>query len=119
MYLFPDSQHSSAFLACHNNLMIYLFVCLFVCVRVATVNTTVSTTPLPTTAEWITDFTDIVSKFSLRTADIPDDDMCYIFAGRPETIEECKFNASTQSFVVIHGWTVCHPADTTMDRYFT
>ncbi|XP_034439011.1 lipoprotein lipase [Hippoglossus hippoglossus] len=70
------------------------------------VNTTAFTSPLPTTAEWITDFADIVTKFSLRTADIPDDDMCYIVAGRPETIEECKFNVETKSFIVIHGWTV-------------
>ncbi|XP_062252415.1 lipoprotein lipase isoform X1 [Platichthys flesus] len=70
------------------------------------VNTTAFTAPLPTTAEWIADFTDIVTKFSLRTADIPDDDMCYIVAGRPETIEECKFNVQTQSFILIHGWTV-------------
>lgn len=81
-----------------------LFVCLCVCV--ATVNTTVTASPLPTTSEWITDYTDIVSKFSLRTADIPDDDMCYIVAGRPETISECEFNSETQTFIVIHGWTV-------------
>ncbi|KAF1385741.1 hypothetical protein PFLUV_G00110940 [Perca fluviatilis] len=70
------------------------------------VNTTVTASPLPTTTEWITDYTDIVSKFSLRTADIPDEDMCYIEAGRPETIKECEFNSETQSFIVIHGWTV-------------
>ncbi|XP_075879075.1 lipoprotein lipase [Nelusetta ayraudi] len=63
-------------------------------------------TPLPTTTEWLTDYNDIVSKFSLRTADIPDDDMCYIEAGRPETIEECEFNSETQTFIIIHGWTV-------------
>ncbi|XP_075944711.1 lipoprotein lipase [Anarhichas minor] len=57
-------------------------------------------------SEWITDFTDIVSKFSLRTVDIPDDDMCYIVTGSPETIKECKFNSETQTFIVIHGWTV-------------
>lgn len=72
-----------------------------------TVNTTVTTTPPPTTAEWITDYTDIVSKFSLRSADIPDDDMCYIVAGEPDTIEDCEFNSTVQTFVVIHGWTVC------------
>lgn len=65
-----------------------------------------SATPLPTTTEWITDYTDIVSKFSLRTADVPDDDMCYIEAGRPETIEECEYNSETQTFIIIHGWTV-------------
>ncbi|XP_054458304.1 lipoprotein lipase [Anoplopoma fimbria] len=69
-------------------------------------NSTVTDTPLLTTSEWITDFTDIVTKFSLRTADIPDDDMCYIVAGRPETIQECGFNSTTQTFIVIHGWTV-------------
>lgn len=63
-------------------------------------------TPLPTTAEWIHNYTGIVSKFSLRTAEIPDDDMCYIVPGRPETIPECNFNPETQTFVVIHGWTV-------------
>uniref|UniRef100_UPI0037E7A007 lipoprotein lipase n=1 Tax=Semicossyphus pulcher TaxID=241346 RepID=UPI0037E7A007 len=70
------------------------------------VNSTVTATPLPTTAEWISDYTDIQSKFSLRSADIPDDDMCYIVAGQPETIEECEFNSTTMTFIVIHGWTV-------------
>nr|XP_057929595.1 lipoprotein lipase-like [Doryrhamphus excisus] len=67
-----------------------------------------TTTPpfLPTTTEWIRDYTDIVSKFSLRTADIPDDDMCYLVAGRPESIQECEFNPDAQTFVIIHGWTV-------------
>uniref|UniRef100_UPI003AAE8698 lipoprotein lipase isoform X2 n=1 Tax=Centroberyx gerrardi TaxID=166262 RepID=UPI003AAE8698 len=69
-------------------------------------NTTATAAPLPTTAEWITDYTGIVSKFSLRTADVPDDDLCYIVPGRPETIVECEFNPETQSFIVIHGWTV-------------
>lgn len=72
-----------------------------------TVNSTVTASPLPTTAEWISDYTDILSKFSLRTAEIPDDDMCYLVAGQPETIEECEFNRETQTFIVIHGWTVC------------
>ncbi|XP_068447454.1 lipoprotein lipase [Clinocottus analis] len=57
-------------------------------------------------SEWITDYTGIVSKFSLRTVDIPDEDMCYIVAGRPETIKECEFQSETQTFIVIHGWTV-------------
>lgn len=71
-----------------------------------TVSTSLPGTPLPTTADWISNFTDIVSKFSLRTAEIPDDDMCYIVPGRPETISKCHFNPDTQTFVVIHGWTV-------------
>lgn len=65
-----------------------------------------TTTPLPTTTEWITDYSDIVSKFSRRTEEIPDEDMCYIEAGKPETIEECEFNNETQTFIIIHGWTV-------------
>ncbi|KAM4629387.1 lipoprotein lipase [Polymixia lowei] len=69
-------------------------------------NTTVTAAPLPTTSEWITDFSDIVSKFALRTADVPDDDLCYIVPGQPETVAKCNFNPETQSFIVIHGWTV-------------
>ncbi|XP_063322699.1 lipoprotein lipase [Pelmatolapia mariae] len=69
-------------------------------------NTTVTIDQLLNTTEWLTDYTDIVSKFSLRTADTPDDDMCYIVPGRPETIKECNFNPETQTFIVIHGWTV-------------
>jgi lipoprotein lipase len=56
--------------------------------------------------EWLEDLTDIVSKFSLRTAEVPDDDLCYIVPGQPLTIPECEFNPETQTFVVIHGWTV-------------
>ncbi|XP_017262832.1 lipoprotein lipase [Kryptolebias marmoratus] len=70
------------------------------------VNTTATSAPLANTTEWLTDFSDIVSKFSLRTAELPDDDMCYIVPGRPETIKECEFNTETQTFIVIHGWTV-------------
>lgn len=69
-------------------------------------NETVTIDQLLNTTEWLTDYTDIVSKFSLRTADTPDDDMCYIVPGRPETIKECNFNPETQTFIVIHGWTV-------------
>ncbi|NP_001306750.1 lipoprotein lipase precursor [Cynoglossus semilaevis] len=67
---------------------------------------TVSTTPLSTTTEWLTDYTDIQSKFSLRSVEEPEDDLCYIVAGKPESIEVCHFNSETQTFIVIHGWTV-------------
>lgn len=70
------------------------------------VNTTVTAAPPSTTSEWITDYTDIVSKFSLRTQDVPDEDMCYIVTGRLETAADCEFNSETQTFIVIHGWTV-------------
>ncbi|XP_028856054.1 lipoprotein lipase [Denticeps clupeoides] len=56
--------------------------------------------------DWIEDLTDIESKFSLRTAETPDDDLCYIVPGQPETIRECDFNTDTKTFIVIHGWTV-------------
>nr|AFO11037.1 lipoprotein lipase [Acanthogobius hasta] len=70
----------------------------------AFVNST--TTPLLTSTEWITDYSDILSKFSRRTEEIPDEDMCYIEPGKPETIKECEFNNETQTFIIIHGWTV-------------
>uniref|UniRef100_A0A3B4ASK1 Lipoprotein lipase n=1 Tax=Periophthalmus magnuspinnatus TaxID=409849 RepID=A0A3B4ASK1_9GOBI len=63
-------------------------------------------TPLLTTTEWISDYSDILSKFSRRTEEIPDEDMCYIEPGKPETIKECEFNNETQTFIIIHGWTV-------------
>ncbi|XP_048833100.1 lipoprotein lipase [Brienomyrus brachyistius] len=58
------------------------------------------------TTDWIVDFSDIESKFSLRSANVPDDDLCYIAPGEPETISACKFNTEAQTFIVIHGWTV-------------
>ncbi|XP_071389604.1 lipoprotein lipase isoform X2 [Centroberyx affinis] len=86
---------------------------LTVWIILAKICATFSSDPEPTSvfgktdhAEWITDYTGIVSKFSLRTADVPDDDLCYIVPGQPETIAECEFNPETQSFIVIHGWTV-------------
>uniref|UniRef100_A0A8C6Q5U1 Lipoprotein lipase n=1 Tax=Nothobranchius furzeri TaxID=105023 RepID=A0A8C6Q5U1_NOTFU len=79
------------------------------------VNTTATSAPLPTTTEWLTDFSDIVSKFSLRTAELPEDDICYLVPGRPETIKECEFNAETQTFIMIHGWTVQQTKHTLFD----
>ncbi|KAM6962690.1 lipoprotein lipase [Aplochiton taeniatus] len=67
---------------------------------------TTATPLLPTTTEWITDYSDIVSKFSLRLTDTPDDDLCYLVPGMPESITECEFNPEFQTFVIIHGWTV-------------
>uniref|UniRef100_A0A3B1IEY5 Lipoprotein lipase n=1 Tax=Astyanax mexicanus TaxID=7994 RepID=A0A3B1IEY5_ASTMX len=56
--------------------------------------------------EWMVDFTDIESKFALRTSDEPEDDLCYIVPGQRQTIKECDFNPNEKTFVVIHGWTV-------------
>ncbi|XP_076009569.1 lipoprotein lipase [Genypterus blacodes] len=69
-------------------------------------NSTGTTAPPNATAEWLTDLTGIVSKFSLRTAEVPDEDLCYIVPGEPESITECEFNPETRTFVIIHGWTV-------------
>ncbi|XP_065100834.1 lipoprotein lipase isoform X2 [Paramisgurnus dabryanus] len=45
-------------------------------------------------------------KFSLRNPSQPDDDVCYIVRGKPETIGSCQFNSTSKTFLVIHGWTV-------------
>ncbi|XP_063057219.1 lipoprotein lipase [Engraulis encrasicolus] len=55
---------------------------------------------------WLTDFSDIESKFALRTAEDPDDDLCYIEPGQPDSIIACEFNVTAKTFVIIHGWTV-------------
>lgn len=69
-------------------------------------NSTATAGPSPTTAEWLTNYTDIVSKFSLRKAEQPDDDSCWLVPGQPESIPGCEFNPQTQTFIIIHGWTV-------------
>lgn len=56
--------------------------------------------------EWMMDLTDIESKFSFRTSEEPEEDLCYIVPGQPETIKECNFNPDSKTFIVIHGWSV-------------
>lgn len=46
------------------------------------------------------------ARFSLRKPSQPDDDLCYIVPGKPETLAACSFNSTTKTFLVIHGWTV-------------
>ncbi|MEE6459966.1 hypothetical protein FKM82_000805, partial [Ascaphus truei] len=53
-----------------------------------------------------TDFNNIESKFSLRTLQEPDDDTCYLVPGQEQTVDQCNFNHTSKTFVVIHGWTV-------------
>lgn len=79
----------------------------------------ITTTPLPTTTEWITDYSDILSKFSRRTEEIPDEDECYIVPGKPETIKECGFNNETQTFIIIHGWTVTGMYESWVAKFVT
>uniref|UniRef100_A0A672QJD2 triacylglycerol lipase n=1 Tax=Sinocyclocheilus grahami TaxID=75366 RepID=A0A672QJD2_SINGR len=45
-------------------------------------------------------------KFSLRNPSQPDDDVCYIVCGKPETLSSCNFKNTSKTFLVIHGWTV-------------
>ncbi|XP_016311900.1 lipoprotein lipase-like isoform X2 [Sinocyclocheilus anshuiensis] len=45
-------------------------------------------------------------KFSLRNPSQPDDDVCYIVRGKPETLNSCNFKNTSKTFLVIHGWTV-------------
>ncbi|XP_012683807.1 lipoprotein lipase [Clupea harengus] len=45
-------------------------------------------------------------KFSLRKPNQPDDDVCYIVPGKPESLSGCTFNSTSKTFLVIHGWTV-------------
>uniref|UniRef100_G3PBM6 triacylglycerol lipase n=1 Tax=Gasterosteus aculeatus aculeatus TaxID=481459 RepID=G3PBM6_GASAC len=46
------------------------------------------------------------AKFSLRKASRPDDDLCYIVPGKPDSLAACTFNSTSKTFLVIHGWTL-------------
>ncbi|XP_030630539.1 lipoprotein lipase [Chanos chanos] len=56
--------------------------------------------------ETVVDYSDVESKFSVRTAEEPDEDVCYLIPGKPETIAQCNFNTEGQTFLIIHGWSV-------------
>ncbi|KAJ8277380.1 hypothetical protein GJAV_G00074540 [Gymnothorax javanicus] len=86
--------------------ILLLIIGIFLSKKCAGSSTTTEETLLSNSTGWITDYSDIESKFSLRTAEIPDDDLCYIVPGQNSTISECGFNLKVQTFVVIHGWTV-------------
>ncbi|XP_056133872.1 lipoprotein lipase [Lampris incognitus] len=47
-----------------------------------------------------------VAKFSLRKPSQPEDDLCYLIPGKPESLAACTFNSTSKTFLVIHGWTV-------------
>ncbi|KAM6938227.1 lipoprotein lipase [Lycodopsis pacificus] len=47
-----------------------------------------------------------VAKFSLRKPSHPDDDLCYIVPGKPDSLAACTFNSTSKTFLVIHGWTL-------------
>ncbi|KAI1883024.1 hypothetical protein AGOR_G00240980 [Albula goreensis] len=83
-----------------------LIISIYFAKTFATFSTSTEETPYKNSTDWIEDYSDIESKFSLRTADVPDDDLCYLVPGQLRTVAECKFNMDSQTFVVIHGWTV-------------
>ncbi|KAM4605734.1 lipoprotein lipase [Polymixia lowei] len=67
--------------------------------------------PLSNTTEaafpnWIGNYSDIETKFSVRSPEEPEEDLCYLVPGRPETSSECRFNTTAQTFAVIHGWAI-------------
>ncbi|KAM9848628.1 lipoprotein lipase [Aulostomus maculatus] len=47
-----------------------------------------------------------VARFSLRKPSHPDDDLCYIVPGNPDSLAACTFNRTSKTFLVIHGWTL-------------
>lgn len=63
-----------------------------------------SSTVIPT--QDTIDFNDIESKFSLRTIEEPEEDLCFLVPGEGESVSRCNFNHTSKTFVVIHGWTV-------------
>uniref|UniRef100_A0A3Q3R112 Lipase domain-containing protein n=1 Tax=Monopterus albus TaxID=43700 RepID=A0A3Q3R112_MONAL len=44
------------------------------------------------------------ARFSLRKPSRPDDDLCYIVPGNPDSLAACSFNSTSKTFLVIHGW---------------
>ncbi|KAG5286566.1 hypothetical protein AALO_G00016300 [Alosa alosa] len=71
--------------------------------------------PLNTTTEsvfssnstlYTEDYSNIETRFSVRDSEDPEEDLCYLTLGNRDSISECGFNLSSQTFVVIHGWSV-------------
>ncbi|XP_030640551.1 lipoprotein lipase isoform X2 [Chanos chanos] len=92
-------------------LFVWIYFCnIFVSFATSPETTTIEPTPFnnstANSTDWMLDFSDIESKFALRTPDMPEDDMCYIVPGQSDTIKECEFNPENKTFIVIHGWTV-------------
>ncbi|XP_006640052.2 lipoprotein lipase [Lepisosteus oculatus] len=83
-----------------------LFLWIYVAKTWANLAISTEATSLSNTTDWVVDYSNIQTKFSLRTADEPEDDLCYLVPGQPETISQCNFNPNEQTFLVIHGWTV-------------
>ncbi|XP_067872765.1 lipoprotein lipase-like [Heterodontus francisci] len=54
----------------------------------------------------IEDLNSIKTRFSLRHMSEPDEDVCYIIPGQVDSLRKCNFNATTKTFLIIHGWSV-------------
>lgn len=92
-----------------SNLFLFAVWMYLVNIFAVSISTTEETGPdisAANSTDWLQDFSDIESKFALRTAEVPDDDLCYIQPGQPETLVECEFNPQAKTFIVIHGWTI-------------
>lgn len=46
------------------------------------------------------------TKFSVHSPGPPHEDKCYIEAGNAASLHKCRFNITSKTFLVIHGWTV-------------
>uniref|UniRef100_A0A7N8XPI7 Lipoprotein lipase-like n=1 Tax=Mastacembelus armatus TaxID=205130 RepID=A0A7N8XPI7_9TELE len=57
-----------------------------------------------------------VTKFSLRTSSHPDDDLCYIVPGKPDSLAACSFNSTSKTFLIIHGWALGGMFDSWMTK---
>ncbi|KAI2667980.1 Lipoprotein lipase [Labeo rohita] len=52
------------------------------------------------------DYSDIESKFSIRNPEFPDEDLCYLVPGQRASVSDCNFKNGSQTFLIIHGWSV-------------
>ncbi|XP_067252115.1 lipoprotein lipase [Chanodichthys erythropterus] len=93
--------------ACFISWMYFAYICSgFETTIEPTIDSTTFNNLMENATEWMMDLTDIESKFSFRTSEEPEEDLCYIVPGQPQTIKECNFNPDSKTFIVIHGWSV-------------
>ncbi|XP_061097315.1 lipoprotein lipase-like isoform X2 [Conger conger] len=67
---------------------------------------TTEETSFSNSTDRLSDYGDIETRFSVRSSEAPDGDLCYLVPGRPHTVSQCRFNAHAHTFIIIHGWTV-------------
>ncbi|KAJ8011492.1 hypothetical protein DPEC_G00058780 [Dallia pectoralis] len=56
--------------------------------------------------DWKGNYSDITTKFSVRSAEEPEEDLCYLVPGVKDSVTHCSFNTSLPTFAIIHGWSV-------------